>query len=161
MQALFEPLFRKMLPLLAGVVAGGFLVGLPMTLGAVASGQCATFKGTSDGNDPSQKVIFNLCRRGDRLEGIKTSEGEAGRSVYVLEGRLIDDETFKMQITSVLEDEPAPGWISCSDDVFNLRWDASSESLTGHYVSVECEDRAALQLERTSPTHHRYGGCGS
>ncbi len=161
MQALFEPLFRKMVPLLAGVLAGGFLVGLPMTLGAVASGQCATFKGTSDGNDPSQQVTFNLCRRGDRLEGIKTSEGEAGRSVYVLEGRLIDDETFKMQITSVLEDEPAPGWISCSDDVFNLRWDAGADALTGHYVSVECEDRAALHLERAMPSHHRYGGCGS
>lgn len=160
MQVLLEPLLRKLLPLLAGVLAGTAFVGLPPSFGAVASGTCETFRGQSLGNDPTQEVVFNLCRRGERLEGVKTSEGEAGRSVYVLEGTLVDDDTLHMTITSVLEDQPAAGWISCSDDVFHLRWNDAKDTLTGEYVSVECEDRASLTLARVErPTAHPYG-CG-
>lgn len=148
MHALFEPLFRKLLPLLAGVAAGMLFMGLPMSLGAVSSGQCATFKGHSEGNDPHRQVVFNLCRYGDQVHGIKTSEGDAGRSIYLLEGRLTNDETFRMEITTILEDAPAPGWISCADDIFTLTWSAQDEALVGHYVSLECEDRASLFLER-------------
>lgn len=161
MHALLEPLFKKLIPLFAGVVAGAWLLGLPLSFGAVASGECQTFRGKSLGNDPTQKVVFNLCRRGDRVEGVKTSEGEAGRSVYVLEGTVQGDDMVQMTITSVLEDEPAEGWISCSDDVFNLRWSDRLNALTGDYVSAECEDRATLSLERIERPVGRYSCSGS
>ena len=36
----------------------------------------------------------------------------------------------------------SPGWISCADDIFTLTWSAQDDALIGHYVSLECEDRA-------------------
>ena len=162
MRDFIEPFARTLTPLLTAVMVGAYFLTLPLSLGAVSSGECETFRGSSLGNDPTQEVVFNLCRRGDRLEGVKSSEGAAGRSVYILEGEIIDDEKARMTITAVLDDKPSPGWITCSDDVFSLRWDSNLGALVGDYISAECEDHAFLQLTRIpEPSAGAYGGCSS
>ena len=145
---LLIPYLRALSPLLGAVVVGAFAHGMTPDLGAVKSGECETFAGHSLGNDPSQHMVLTLCREGTQLEGVRVSEGEAGLTVFSLSGTALPGDRVWLEVSGVERDEPAAGWVSCHDDVFQLRWDARSQSLVGRYLSEACQDNAALALTR-------------
>ncbi len=148
MRLLFTPLLHALLPLSAAIAIGAMLVSSGPEFGAVADGTCERFYGTSQGNDPSQAVAMLLCRDGDTLTALRHSEGEAGVTTFALEGNVVGKNKMRMTVQQATANIPSAGWVTCTDDVFTLRWDACSEALVGKYVSEQCSDVAALRLYR-------------
>jgi hypothetical protein len=143
-----ESLIRTVLPVFAAAVFGSLIYGSEPEFHGILDGECATFVGSSIGNDTTQEVEMLVCRDHDRVSAIKLSQGDGGKTMYSLEGQIIHDEEMRLLVTRTLIDAPSKGWVSCSDDIVFLRFSPAQQALVGRYFSAECHDLAFLFLEK-------------
>ena len=148
MRLLVLPLLKTSIPLALAITVGAMFASMGPTFAAVGDEKCERFYGTSHGNDPSQSVAMLLCRSGDEVYALRHSEGDAGVTTFALEGKVTEDDRIRMTVHMTTANAPAAGWVTCTDDVFDLRWDAAENTLYGHYRSEQCSDTAVLRLVR-------------
>lgn len=145
-----ESLIRTMIPFFTAVVFGHLIHASDRHFSAVATGECAVYTGTSEGNDPSQHVMMTICRDHNQLTIESRSKGIGGTSVMRFDGVLNPSGTNEatLVVTEVFSLEPNPGWIACHDDVLRLQALEDGKTIVGYSTSHACSDRARLTLYR-------------
>lgn len=109
--------------------------------------ECAIWKGTVSGNDPSVEIEMKLCPSGDAVSGMmQWSSLKSGWNRRAIEGRWTEDRSaLTLRDTSVVESRPEPGWRFCEVDQYDLKL-ASPGNLEGTYRSIACNDNATVKL---------------
>ena len=109
--------------------------------------ECAIWKGTVSGNDPSVEIEMKLCPSGNAVSGMmQWSSLKSGWNRRAIEGRWSDDKSaLTLRDTSVVESRPEPGWRFCEVDSYDLKI-VSPGNLEGTYRSVACNDNAKVKL---------------
>jgi hypothetical protein len=144
-----EEFVRTLIPCMSAALFGCLIFAAQPTFQAVEDGNCTSFTGTSVGNDTTQQVKMTVCRDHDRVQAVKYSTGHGGTSIHTLAGQIVDNDRLQLLITETNLDAPSPGWRTCQDDIFSLRYDPKHNALIGVYHSAECKDLAHLYLEQT------------
>ena len=108
---------------------------------------CSSWRGRVQGNDPDVAITATLCREQDgRVHGRIVWSGRSGRSVRDVEGSW-SRQTLTLR-DAKLAGTPSPGWRFCPIERYSLT-QAGGRKLEGSYRSAECNDNAAISLERT------------
>lgn len=110
---------------------------------------CETWLGDIESNDPSARIVVELCTRAGRVSGsFFWSSAVSGWDRRALEGEWRDGgHTLAARDVAMLEAHPVHGWSLCTSDSYTLRR-VSSDRLEGSYTSTECRDRGRLSLTR-------------
>jgi hypothetical protein len=111
--------------------------------------RCETWLGDIEGNDPSARIVVELCLRDGRVTGtFFWSSAISGWDRRALEGEWRDGGyTLTARDTAMLEAHPLHGWTLCTSDSYVLRR-VSADRLEGVYSSSECRDQGRLSLTR-------------
>ncbi len=123
-----------------------------------APNACETWLGDIEGNDPSARIVVELCARAGRVTGtFFWSSAVSGWDRRALEGEWRDGgHTLAARDTAMLEAHPLHGWTLCASDSYTLRR-TGADRLEGVYTSAACRDRGRLSLTRRplppSPSH--------
>ena len=107
---------------------------------------CATWQGRVRGNDPDVAIKATLCQQKDgRVHGTIVWSGRSGSSTRAVSG------TWSSGTLTLRDDrisgQPNPGWRFCPIERYTLA-QAGAKKLAGTYRSTECNDDAAITLER-------------
>jgi MYXO-CTERM domain-containing protein len=110
--------------------------------------ECALWKGTVSGNDPSVEIEMKLCPSGNAVSGMmQWSSLKSGWNRRAIEGRWSEDKSaLTLRDTSVVESRPEPGWRFCVVDQYDLKV-VSPGNLEGTYRSSACNDNAKVKLQ--------------
>lgn len=117
-----------------------------------AESGCDYYRGTPIGaNDSTQQFEVMLCTTPEGVRAkVQTSSLVSGWSVRQAVGNWSPDgEVVTLNETHFLESRPEPGWRFCLIDVIVL--EKSPQGLSGSYRSIECDDRAQLELAKLEP----------
>ncbi len=135
------PFVRTFSSMAAAIIFGAFIAGD----GGSNYDGCQLYEGYSQGNDPYRQVQMKMCRNGDKLQAVKYSEGRAGVTSYLLSGEA-EGRHLTMTVQENLKMQTNNGWVSCDDDVIELR-ERCDGSLVGTYTSESCHDHAKMVLK--------------
>ena len=110
---------------------------------------CETWLGDIQGNDPSARIVLELCARGGRVTGtFFWSSSVSGWDRRAVEGEWRDGgHTLAARDTAMLEAHPLHGWTLCTSDSYALRR-VAADRLEGSYTSAQCRDHGRLSLTR-------------
>jgi len=110
---------------------------------------CETWLGDIQGNDPSARIVLELCARGGRVTGtFFWSSSVSGWDRRAVEGEWRDGgHTLAARDTAMLEAHPLHGWTLCTSDSYALRR-VAADRLEGSYTSEQCRDHGRLSLTR-------------
>lgn len=110
--------------------------------------ECALWKGTVSGNDPSMEIAMTLCPSGNAVSGImQCSSLTSGWSRRAIEGRWSEDKSaLTLRDTSIVENRPEPGWRFCVVDQYDLKL-VSPGDLEGTSRASACNDNATVKLK--------------
>ncbi len=113
---------------------------------------CETWHGDIEGNDPTARIVVELCTRGGRVRGtFFWSSGVSGWDRRAMEGEWREDgAVLAARDTAMLEAHPLHGWTLCTSDAYTLRR-TSDDRLEGSYTSTRCHDRGRLAMTRHAP----------
>ena len=121
----------------------------PRRANTTAPEACETWLGDIESNDPSARIVVELCTRAGRVSGsFFWSSAVSGWDRRALEGEWRDGgHTLAARDVAMLEAHPLHGWSLCASDSYTLRR-VSSDRLEGSYTSAQCHDRGRLSLTR-------------
>lgn len=149
----FQALSLSLLLLSGAVNAQGIVAERgPRHPAAPAAETCETWEGDIRGNDPSARIVVELCTRGDRVRGtFLWSSSVSGWDRRALEGEWRDGaSTLAARDTAMLDAHPLHGWTLCASDSYALRR-VSADRLEGSYTSARCRDHGRLAINRRVP----------
>ena len=111
---------------------------------------CSLWVGIASGNDPSVRVEVLLCPGlGSQVVGrLQWSSTLSGWNQRDLIGMVTEDKRgVTLKDVRIRENRPAPGWVFCPADHYDLHLEGDNE-LNGSYDSSACHDHATLTLRR-------------
>ena len=111
----------------------------------VEKSDCRSYTGSLRGNDPSVDAALDLCRSGDSLTGtLEWRSARSGNNIRMVAGT-VDGNTIRLHDVRLIEAAPNPRWRFCTIDDYRLTVEEDG-TLSGHYVSGACRDRAQVEL---------------
>jgi len=106
---------------------------------------CAIWNGRVRGNDPDVAIKATLCETKGRVHGKIVWTGRSGSSTRAVSG-VWSNNTLTLRDDKI-DGTPSPGWRFCPIERYTLTR-AGANKLSGTYRSTECNDDAAITLER-------------